>query len=242
MTETVYVIGDIHGHLASLEKALDWVITDGGPDAPIVFLGDYIDRGPASRQVIELLSQGQAEGRPWVTLKGNHDRYLTRFLGQPELPDPASALNLHWFNERIGGRDTLASYGVDCSASRSVADIHADALQAVPAAHHSWVAGLLNSHETDRIFFAHAGIDPAVSLDAQDEDTLLWIRKPFLNYTAPHPKLIVHGHTVLEYPQHYGNRVNLDGGGGYGRPIYPAVFEGLDCWLLSDDGRTALLP
>ncbi len=88
--------------------------------------------------------------------------------------------------------------------------------------------------------FVHAGIRPGLTLSQQQENDLLWIRAAFLDHVEPHPWTVVHGHTALDYPQHHGNRVNLDGGAGYGRPIYPAVFEGTDCWLLNANGRTAL--
>ncbi len=242
MSDPLYVVGDVHGQIGALEAALAFIETDGGPDAEIVFLGDYLDRGSDSRGVVDRLMQGQAAGKNWITLKGNHDRYLTRFLADPHEPDPASALKLHWFNERIGGRMTMKSYGVDADEARSLDDIHADALQAVPKSHRDWIEGLLLCHERPDMFLAHAGIEPGVPLDRQTEDTLLWIREPFLSWPDPHPKLIVHGHTVQEFPRHFGNRINLDGGAGYGRPIYPAVFEGTDCWLLSADGRQPLRP
>ena len=79
-------------------------------------------------------------------------------------------------------------------------------------------------------------------LEWQDAEDLLWIRDGFLESTINYGKLIVHGHTALDAPQHYGNRVNLDGGAGYGRPLVPAVFEGRDCWLLTDKGRMPLCP
>ena len=242
MPDPLYVVGDIHGQIGALEAALAFIAADGGQDAPIVFLGDYLDRGPDARGVVDRLMQAQAQGRNWITLKGNHDRYLVRFMADPASPDPASALGLHWFNERIGGRKTLASYGVDVDEARNLEDIHSDALEAVPEAHRAWIDALPTRHDRPEMFLAHAGIVPGVPLDQQTEDTLLWIREPFLSYPDPHPKLIVHGHTVLEFPRHYGNRINLDGGAGYGRPIFPAVFEGTNCWLLTDAGRRPLRP
>jgi serine/threonine protein phosphatase 1 len=95
--------------------------------------------------------------------------------------------------------------------------------------------------ERGNLLFVHAGIKPRVSLDAQTEDDLIWIRDPFLNYTKPHPWLVVHGHTALEHPAHFGNRIDLDGGAGFGHPIHPAVFEGDQCWLLKEKGRVELI-
>ena len=84
----LYAIGDIHGQLAQLVEAIDWIEKDGGPAAPIVFLGDYIDRGPDSRGVLDLLIQGRDAGRNWTFLKGNHDRMFEWFLQTPSRADP----------------------------------------------------------------------------------------------------------------------------------------------------------
>jgi serine/threonine protein phosphatase 1 len=70
----------------------------------------------------------------------------------------------------------------------------------------------------------------------------MWIRDGFLDHAAPHPWLVVHGHTALDHPAHFGNRIDLDGGAGFGRPLWPAVFEGRDCWLLTETGRERLEP
>lgn len=90
--------------------------------------------------------------------------------------------------------------------------------------------------------FVHAGVRPGVPLDAQVEDDLVWIRSPFLEDTRNHGALIVHGHTALDAATHHGNRVNLDTGAGYGRPITAAIFEGRDAFILTDEGRVPLRP
>ena len=92
------------------------------------------------------------------------------------------------------------------------------------------------------MYFAHAGIRPGVPLDRQCEEDLVWIRQSFHKESGPHPKLIVHGHTPVDAATHYGNRINLDSGAGYGRPLTAAVFEGTDAWLLTASGRQPLNP
>ena len=221
--DPIYVIGDIHGQADMLDEALSFIHDDADSGAPVVFVGDYIDRGPDSRAVLDTLIEGQAEGEPWVCLMGNHDRYLLRFLDNPDYRDPRTSRNLHYLDDPIGGRATLASYGVDADPRRKLADIHADAVQAVPPAHRAFLAGLPLTHQTGAQFFAHAGIRPGVPLDQQTEDDLLWIRAEFLNDPRDHGPLIVHGHTPQACPVHHGNRLNLDGGAGYGRPLCPAV-------------------
>ena len=111
-------------------------------------------------------------------------------------------------------------------------EVHERALEMVPEAHVAFLRSLPFSHQSGNIFFAHAGIRPNVPLDRQEENDLVWIRQEFLNFTDPHPKLIVHGHTSINAPTHYGNRINLDGGAGYGRPLIPVAIEGRSMRLL----------
>ncbi len=92
------------------------------------------------------------------------------------------------------------------------------------------------------LLFVHAGIAPDVPLEQQVENDLVWIREPFLSHEGAHPWLVVHGHTALQRARHFGNRIDLDGGAAYGRPLVPAVFEGRECWLLEKSGRMALHP
>ncbi|MEX0284992.1 MAG: metallophosphoesterase family protein [Paracoccaceae bacterium] len=242
MTDPIYAIGDIHGQLSMLETALARIESDGGPDAQIVFLGDYTDRGPDSRGVLNLLVQGQKQGRNWTFLKGNHDRMMEWFLGDPPRQDPHLLVGYHWFHDRLGGIETLQSYGIDQIEGRRQTELATEARATVPTDHLTFLRGLHLSHTQGPLFFAHAGIRPGVPLDQQAENDLLWIRQEFHNDPRDHGPLIVHGHTPVEGPTHYGNRVNLDSGAGYGYPLTTAVFEGRDCWTLTDTGRKPLLP
>ncbi|MET4101342.1 serine/threonine protein phosphatase 1 [Roseovarius sp. MBR-78] len=239
MTDPIYAIPDIHGQDALLDEALERVARDGGPQATIVFLGDLVDRGPDSRAVIERLMQGQAEGRPWRVLRGNHDQMLLDFLDRSVIHSPRVASGLSWLNPRLGGAETLASYGVTAPDPEAA---HAEARAAVPQAHRDWLARLPLWHEAGPLLFVHAGLRPGVALDRQDPDDLMWIRAGFLDHAEPHPWLVVHGHTALDHPAHFGTRIDLDGGAGFGRPLWPAVFEGRGCWLLTDSGREPLTP
>jgi serine/threonine protein phosphatase 1 len=236
----IHVVGDIHGQLGQLDTALTRIDRDGG--GRVVFLGDLIDRGADSRRVIETLMQGQADGRDWHVLKGNHDRLAARFLRSEPLYDPQIMIGLDWLSPKIGGREMLASYGVTVTDQMRYHQIHAAALAAVPPAHIAFLDGLLPSFDAGAIFCAHAGIRPGVALADQTEDDLCWIRNTFLDDPRPHPKLIVHGHTAVDGPEHHGNRVNLDSGAAFGRDLTAAVFEGTDCFILTDRGRVPLLP
>ncbi|WP_108258022.1 metallophosphoesterase [Mangrovicoccus ximenensis] len=236
----IHAIGDIHGQLAQLETALELIERHGERGAPVVFCGDFADRGPDSRGVIELLIEGQSAGNPWTCLMGNHDRFLLRYLEDPLYQDPNVSRPLLWTDAPLGGRATLASYGVDVSEARALADIHADAREAVPQAHRDWIAGLPRTHETGGQIFVHAGLRPGVELEDQAEDDLVWIRGGFLESSFDWGRLVVHGHTALEHPELYPNRLNMDGGAGYGRPLVPALVEGRKAAVLEPAGRRAL--
>lgn len=242
MLNPIYCLGDIHGQTALMDRALELIEQDGGADAEIVFLGDLVDRGPDSRGVIEAVMTAQAAGRNWHVVKGNHDRMFSRFVRTGD-PDDARILSgIGWMNPRLGGPTTLDSYGVFGSADMPLDEAYKAAAVAVPEDHLTFLENLPLYLEREGLLFVHAGILPEVPLVEQIEDDLIWIRAPFHAHTLPHPWLIVHGHTALDYPEHFGNRIDLDGGAGYGRLIHPAVFEGTNCWLLTDKGRVALTP
>jgi serine/threonine protein phosphatase 1 len=233
----IYAIGDIHGQKTMLDGALALIDRDGGSNAPVVFTGDYTDRGPDSRGVLDTLIGGVAAGRNWTVLRGNHDRMFTWYMDHVPREDPHLFLGLTWLNPRLGGNTTLASYGVAVAETRRIGDIHADARAAVPQAHIDFLASRPLTHRIDDLFFVHAGIRPGVPLPDQTEEDLIWIRYDFVDDTRDHGPLIVHGHTATDYPIHFGNRLNLDGGAGYGRPLIPVVFEDGKSWLLTKRGR-----
>ncbi|WP_108861060.1 metallophosphoesterase family protein [Ruegeria sp. Alg231-54] len=242
MSTPIYAVGDIHGQLGMLQAALARIEVDGGPDARIVFLGDYVDRGPNSREVLDLLIEGRKVGRNWVMVKGNHDRMMSRFVQHCEIADSRLPSTLNWLDPRLGGRETLASYGVEVVDKDRVLQVNEWARAAVPQEHIDFVNDLPLYHQEDELLFVHAGIRPGLPLEWQAEDDLVWIRQEFLHDAHPHPWLIVHGHTPVDAAEHCGNRVNLDAGAGYGRPLATAVFEGRQCWLLTDAGRAPLEP
>lgn len=236
----IHAVGDIHGHIDKLYRAIDLIDSHGEPTAPVVFLGDYVDRGPHSREVIDVLMQGQAEGRNWICLIGNHDRFILKFLENAFYDDPGLSRPLLWTDPPLGGRATLASYGVDVHEDRPLEEIQADAREAIPQAHLDWIDSRPRYFETEDQIFAHAGLRPGVPLPEQAENDLLWIRKGFLDTPHDWGRLLVHGHTALERPELYDYRLNLDGGAAYGRLLVPALIEGRRVSLLSEAGRTVL--
>jgi serine/threonine protein phosphatase 1 len=186
MTEAIYAIGDIHGRYDLLTKALRKIGSDSrDAAATVVFLGDYIDRGPQSREVVESLMQGPSrEGDRWICLKGNHEAMASDACR-------TGHNRAVWLDN--GGDATLKSFG-----------------GTMPAAVLDWFDALPLSHETEHHFFVHAGIMPGVPLDAQDSESLMWIRRRFLDDARDHGKHIVHGHTPSHFAELKTNRTNLD--------------------------------
>ena len=184
-----YVIPDIHGRDDLLGEAIAAITArSGGEAGAIVTLGDYVDKGPDSKQVIDRLLRGIAAGWSLIALKGNHDAMMVEALRD-------SAKMASWMEK--GGDAALASYGGDPAA--------------VPQSHIGWLDRLLLMHLDTHRLYVHAGIDPEVPLDRQSEATLLWKRYP-KGFSEGFGKLhVVHGHDNFpDGPLLYEGRRNLD--------------------------------
>ncbi len=241
----LYAIGDIHGHLDQLRGLHGLIAEDAARDgtpARIVHVGDLVDRGPNSAGVIDYLMSGMADGQDWIVLKGNHDRMLTIFLDDPKAQDPGLRSDLGYLHYKIGGGATLASYGVRSAADRPLAPVHAEAVANVPASHRAFLESLPTSYQQDSALFVHAGIRPGLPIDRQSETDLVWIRREFLDDPRDHGVLVIHGHTAIDNPTHYGNRVNIDSGAAYGGPLSAIVIDERAIFHLTLDGRVQLLP
>lgn len=253
----LYAVGDIHGQLGQLQQALDRITRDGGRDAAVVFLGDYVDRGADSRAVIETFVTGLDEGRDWSFVKGNHDRMFERFLLDGVLSDAQIKSGKSYLHPNLGGATTLQSYldiatefGIDESAAGRfgieglpegmLEPLIAAARAAVPERHKAFLRSLPLWLDRGAQIFVHAGIRPGLPMGFQQEDDLLWIRHEFHRDTRNHGALIVHGHTPVDWPELHLNRLNLDTGAGYGRELVPAVFDGDDIFALTAEGRKRL--
>jgi len=208
----IYAIGDIHGRLDLLEALLRKVAKDAGAarvrQRPVlVFLGDYVDRGPSSKGVIDCIMRLSAVKSLEVrSLKGNHEQAMLDFLDDPEFGPT-------WV--QYGGGPTLTSYGVTAPQGRQPeAWIAArDALaQAVPAHHLRFLTQLELSAQYGDYFFVHAGLRPGVPIEAQTEQDMLWIRDEFLDERRPFDKVVVHGHSPEAEPVMNAVRIGLDTG------------------------------
>ncbi|WP_309083825.1 metallophosphoesterase family protein [Chelativorans sp.] len=219
----VYAIGDIHGRydlLAEMHRRIMAEIIDDRPeDWRIICLGDYVDRGPESRQVLEFLSRSSAADPRIICLAGNHDLGFLSFLAQPR------AEGLFANN---GGDATARSYGVELQFSprEALQRGHAALMEAIPQEHLDFLHGLKLSASFGDLFFCHAGIRPGIPLDVQSAEDLIWIRERFRHDPTLHPKLVVHGHTPQRAPEIMPNRVNLDTGAWHSGRLTAMMFEG----------------
>ncbi len=204
----LYVIGDIHGRLDLLDRMIDKIDRDAkehGATSLTVTLGDYIDRGPDSRGVLDRLLSNPFPGN-YVALKGNHEALLQAFLVDP-------ATGAQW--RHLGGLETLHSFGIPTAALIRGQNYDQAAVQlraALSPAHRKFLASLKMSLTIGRYFLCHAGIRPGVSLVRQSEEDLLWIRDEFLNSTIDFGKIVVHGHTPTVKEQVLANRISIDTG------------------------------
>jgi serine/threonine protein phosphatase 1 len=205
----IYAISDIHGRADLLENvfaAIDLHLARAGPARSLhVFLGDYIDRGPASRQTIDLLVD-RGRRHESIFLKGNHEAFLFEVL------QDASRLEA-W--KEYGGLPTLMSYGLAPSIKRDqeeqIALVRA-LRQDMPDHHRRFFSKLRSSFVCGDFFFVHAGVRPGVPLRQQREEDLLWIRDEFLQCEDNFGKFVVHGHTPVAKPDIRANRINIDTG------------------------------
>lgn len=199
----VYAVGDIHGRLDLLARLLERIEADGrGTDAErrvLVFLGDYVDRGPDSRGVIERLAAGPPPGFEARFLKGNHEALLLAALEQP------AALPL-WLSN--GAEATLASYGL--AMPQPLHGLGRRFSAALPEAHRRFLEGLELYARYGDYLFVHAGLRPGVPVECQSPDDLLWIREPFLYCDQDFGCTVVHGHTPADQPVVRPNRIGID--------------------------------
>jgi serine/threonine protein phosphatase 1 len=219
----IYAIGDVHGRVDLLEQALSRIDSDLA-EFPVVrpvhlFLGDYIDRGPDSRAVIDrLVMLGRTH--EIMCLKGNHDIYPARFLKDPSVLDD-------W--KQCGGLHTLMSYGlapsttVGAAAKAALANAFGRIL---PESHRHFLNTLRPYFSCGDFYFTHAGVRPGVPLAQQREEDLLWIRDHFLLHKGNFTKIIVHGHSPVRLPDVHPNRINIDTGAYASGQLTCLVLEG----------------
>ncbi|MGC2856361.1 metallophosphoesterase [Novispirillum sp. DQ9] len=223
----VYAIGDIHGRsdlLADLHNRIraDASMAVKGTRCVVVYLGDYVDRGPDTPGVIDMLLSSPLPGFRQVFLRGNHEAQFLEFL---EHDGKGGA---EWL--RLGGDATLHSYRAPwpTGGGDRLAALAEGLSRAVPPAHKAFLHGLRNFVTIGDFFFVHAGVDPLRPLDDQEPRDLLWIRRRFLDWQESFGKIVVHGHSTSRKPEVRGNRIGIDTG---------AYLSGTLTALVLEDGR-----
>jgi serine/threonine protein phosphatase 1 len=226
----IYAVGDLHGRVDLLDRLLMHIDDDlasfPAQRALHIFLGDYVDRGPDSRFVLDrLVARGQTHEA--VFLKGNHELFLLDFLRNPEVLK-------HW--GQYGGVDTLMSYGVVPPfnpSAEQLAGLATALYKAMPDAHLKFLGQLQTSFTCGDYFFVHAGVRPGVAFAEQQEKDLLWIRDEFLQYADGFGKIIVHGHTPVTQADIRPNRINIDTGAYATGLLTCLILEADKKWFIS---------
>ncbi len=196
--EHILAVGDLHARHDLLRKVLDELAPGLAKPLRMVFLGDYIDRGPEARQVLERLLELSRQRPDTVFLMGNHERMLLDALDGHRVP--------LFLNN--GGRETLASYGLP-----------PDRLADLPPEHLEFIRAMPLYHQTNDYIFVHAGLRPGLPLDQQDEADLLWIRHEFIYDQFDFGKTVVFGHTPQDQPLVRPGRIGIDTGAVYGHHL-----------------------
>jgi len=221
----IYAIGDIHGRLDLLRALHDKIGADlqARPieECVLVYVGDYVDRGPDSKGVVSALIRGAPFQAETHYLKGNHEDALLTFLEDPGF--------IRMWRD-YGGIQTLASYGVtvpiDIDGEDWIHEVHYKFSAALPKTHLAFFQGLDLAYTKGDFFFTHAGVRPGVILEEQQSADLLWIREPFLASRRFHGKMVVHGHTPQEQPVIKANRIGIDTGAYITGALTAVVIEG----------------
>lgn len=227
----VYAIGDVHGRLDLLVELIDRIERDnsarGPADAQVIMLGDLVDRGPHSAEIVEYFINARPQFATFRFLMGNHEQAMLESLD--EAGDPRAT---GWL--RFGGMETLDSYDVPETAYEATGRLLSDALRRhVPSDHLAFLKTFEDKLTIGDYLFVHAGIRPGVSLDKQRADDLLWIRREFLDDETDHGYIVVHGHTVQEEPEFRANRIGIDTGAYRTGVLTALMLEATDRQIIS---------
>lgn len=225
-----YAVGDVHGRLDLLEQLLGKIHDDirhrPARKVLLVFVGDLIDRGPNSAQVVERLRTYRHPGIETVFLLGNHEEVLLRILsGEADMITK-------W--RSFGGKECLESYGVDTAKLAGLKN--EDALEvirkAIPPKHVEFLHSFDDSCRFGDYLFVHAGIRPGIEIDQQRQSDLRWIREPFLFDETDHGFVVVHGHTIRSEVEMRPNRIGIDTGAYKSGVLTALAIDRSENWLL----------
>ena len=238
--QRVYAVGDIHGCVALLDELIALIDADdaqrGPAETTLIFLGDVVDRGPASAAVVERLRNLAATRGSVRFLLGNHEEiFLGALDGEPK------ALRLFC---RIGGRETVLSYGMDAAEYERLdyEELVHRLADLVPAEHRAFMSAFEDMIVIGDYAFVHAGVRPDVPLDRQRSSDLRWIRDPFLDHRTKLDKTIVHGHTMTDEVEHRGHRIGVDTGAYASGKLTALGLEGGEVWQVQTKGSPGSAP
>lgn len=226
----VYCIGDIHGRLDLLEELHGMILKDStGFDGTkaVVYLGDYIDRGAQSKQVLDLLIDQPLEDFESVHLLGNHEHAMLDFLSNP------AGIGAAWLS--FGGQETCLSYGIDpghIMKNSDLEQLRGNLAEKLPQSHLDLLNSMPLTHIEGSYCFVHAGIRPEESIEDQQAGDLLWIREEFTHSRRRHEYIIVHGHTISMEVESLPNRIGIDTGAYQTGMLTALVLEGSEQRLL----------
>lgn len=209
----IYAVGDVHGCDGLLQDMHHAILADAGRRSVarkvVVYLGDYVSRGPRSCQAVELLTAAPLPCFEVIRLRGNHEDVVIKYLNGDLVA------GRQWLT--YGGTDALASYGLDPGPEPVIEPERLqyllDRFRAVlPPAHENWIRGAAIYHQEGDYRFVHGGVRPGVPLARQSDTDMVWIRQLFLGSTEDFGTIVVHGHTVAPEPEVWPNRIGIDTG------------------------------
>lgn len=195
----IFAIGDIHGCISKLENIIDRIDIDVQNDS-LVFIGDYIDRGPDPKGVVDFVLELRESINQVICLLGNHEQMFLDYLHDENFNKEIFLVN--------GGGNTISSYGIIETSEGIKVD--------VPESHMQFFTSLLPYYETDDYIFVHAGLRPNIPLEKQSIEDLIWIRYEFINSSYDFGKTVIFGHTLFSQPLIEPNKIGIDTGAVYG--------------------------
>jgi serine/threonine protein phosphatase 1 len=232
-----YAIGDIHGRLDLLDELIEKIADDDGSRAhneptSLIFLGDYVDRGPSSRQVIDYVLRLKQYWPDVSCLMGNHEQVFAMALDGDE-----QALRF-FTRDGVGGRETLLSYGATQEQldTMTLGELRDWLMNIVPQAHRDFLMSLRDRMVIGDYAFVHAGVRPGIPIEEQDPADLFWIRDEFLSCDEQHSHMVVHGHSISDDVQVCENRIGIDTGAFASGRLTAIGLEGTEQWFLSTRG------
>lgn len=229
--QRIYAIGDVHGRLDLLDRLIDQILEDDAIREPrdtlLIFLGDLVDRGSDSRGVVDRALELQQGPMPTRFLMGNHEEVFLRAI-----EGDLRALRLLL---RIGGRETVLSYGISADDYRNLDfdDLSKLLHEKVPREHVEFLSSFEEAIEVGDYLFVHAGIRPGITIAEQTAKDMRWIRDDFLRHRDSYGKLVVHGHTVTDEVDVRPNRIGIDTGAFASGRLTAIGLEADARWFLS---------